>query len=395
MTLPHSRLHVLLSFPFRLFFLLTGIYGAIIIPVWLGLFLAGWSLPVGPMPMQWHSHEVLYGLVPAAIAGFVLTAVCNWTGAAPLQGSKLLILGLVWLAGRVVIWNASYLPNLLVAVVDLLFLPALAAYLFVVLQRHGNKRNLILVAVIGLLFVGNLCMHMGYAEGSLLLLRTGKIIALDVIALIMVIIAGRIIPAFTTNWLRLNKPDSSGAKTSSPIEYLALTSTLLMLPADLFIKSPEIAGAITLTAFLSNAIRLAGWAGWKTLPEPLLWILHLGYSWLVLALLLKAMSAFGLPTASAWQHALGTGAMTTLILGVMTRVVLGHTGRPLKLPRFATLIYAAISFAAVFRLLTALSVVDYQPGLVIAGITWTLAFALFVLIYWPLLSQPRVDGRPG
>jgi len=395
MTLPYSRPPVLLTFPFRLFFLLTGIYGAIIIPAWLGLFLAGWSLPVGPMPMEWHSHEMLYGMVPAAIAGFVLTAVCNWTGASPLQGYRLLALGLIWLAGRVVIWNASYLPNIVVAVVDLLFLPVLAAYLFVLLQRHGNKRNLILVAVISVLFVGNLCMHMGYAEGSLLLVRTGKIIALDVIALVMVIIAGRIIPAFTTNWLRLNKPDSNGAKTFPAIEYLALISTLLMLPTDLFIKSPEVAGVIALTAFLANAIRLAGWSGWKILSEPLLWILHLGYSWLVLALLLKSMSAFGLPTASAWQHALGTGAMATLILGVMTRVVLGHTGRPLKLPRFATLIYAAISLAAVFRLLTAFSVMDYQIGLMISGVAWTLAFALFVLIYWPLLNQPRVDGRPG
>ncbi len=395
MSLAYSRSRVLLSFPFRLFFLLTGLYGAIIIPVWLGLFLAGWSLPVGPMPMQWHSHELLYGLVPAAIAGFVLTAVCNWTDAPPIQGYRLLALALIWLAGRVVSWNAYYLPVPLVAAVDLMFLPILAAYLFMVLLRAGNKHNLILVVIIGVLFVGNLYMHIGYAEGSLLHVRTGKIIALDIIALLIVIIAGRIIPAFTNNWLKQNKDDTNGAKTFPPVEYLALISTLLMLPADLFVRSPEIAGMVSLTACLANAVRLVGWSGWKTLSEPLLWILHLGYIWLVLALLLKAGTAFGLPAASAWQHALGTGAMATLILGVMTRVVLGHTGRPLKLPRFAILIYAAISLAAIVRLLTAIYLIDFETGLVIGGAAWTLAFVVFVLIYWPLLSQPRVDGRPG
>ncbi|MEX2366000.1 MAG: NnrS family protein, partial [Pseudohongiellaceae bacterium] len=124
-------------------------------------------------------------------------------------------------------------------------------------------------------------------------------------------------------------------------------------------------------------------------------ILHLGYSWIVLALLLKSMSDFGLVPAAVWQHALGTGAIATMILGVMTRVALGHTGRPLKLPGFAILIYIAISLAAIFRLLTGLSVLDYQIGLMISGATWTLAFVLFVLIYWPVLSQPRIDGRPG
>ncbi|HEX7764089.1 MAG TPA: NnrS family protein, partial [Cellvibrio sp.] len=154
-------------------------------------------------------------------------------------------------------------------------------------------------------------------------------------------------------------------------------------------------GVLALMAAVLNGWRLSGWKGWHTWREPLLWVLHLGYTWVVIALLLKGLSAFEWVAPASWQHALGAGAMGTLIVGVMTRVALGHTGRPLTLPAFGWLIYAGISLAAICRVGAALGWLDYRLGVMIAAAGWCFAFSLFVFIYWPILSRPRVDGRPG
>src|SRR5690606_31981274 len=225
---------------------------------------------------------------------------------------------------------------------------------------------------------------------------TAEVIALDLIAVVMVVIAGRIVPAFTGNWLRLQGGDPSQVKQSASLDRVALIATLALIPADLITGVPVLGGLVALVAAAVNGYRLSQWAGWRTGREPLLWILHLGYAWVVLALLLKGLAPLldGIPV-SAWYHAMGTGAIATLILGVVTRVSLGHTGRPMKLPRFAVLIYWAILLAGVARVLAALGWVDYRMGLMLAAAGWTIAFALFTLLYTPILCSPRADGRPG
>jgi uncharacterized protein involved in response to NO len=219
--------------------------------------------------------------------------------------------------------------------------------------------------------------------------------ALGLITLMMIVIGGRIIPLFTTNWLRNHNHQASTVKSFAPLDRAALIATLLLIPADFFTGTPWLSGVVALLAGILNGLRLLGWGGWRTAREPLLWILHLGYGWIVVALLLKSAAAFNLLAPTAWQHALGVGAMATLILGVMTRVALGHTGRSLSLPRFGIVIYIAITVAGLVRVLVALQVLDYRLGLLFAAIGWSLAFAVFTLIYWPILTQPRVDGRPG
>lgn len=390
-----SSRNALLAHPFRPFFLLVGIYGALIVLAWMGFLFGGLPLPLGWSPLHWHSHEMIYGLVPAAIAGFLLTAMTNWTGAPPLNHKGLLALVLLWVAGRLVFWFAGWLPALAVSVVDLAFLPVLALYAGTILVRYKNRRNLVLIAVLTALAIGNLLMHLGFGLGKTHLLRLGQYLGMNVIVLIMVVIAGRITPLFTANWLRIHGGNPEWVKRTAWVNYLALGSVALLTILDLWAPA-QLIGAVALVAGLSNGLRLFLWSGWRAAREPLLWILHLGYLWIVIGLLLHSAAAFNLGLVDTlWQHALGVGAMGTLILGVMTRVAMGHTGRPLKLRPFAIVIYLAITAATVLRLLAAAQMIPYSIGINLSALSWILAFTLFVVLYWPILSAPRADGRPG
>ncbi|WP_111641317.1 NnrS family protein [Marinimicrobium alkaliphilum] len=394
--MPTANPPVLLAFAFRPFFLLTGAYGAFVVLGWLGYLFGGLPLPLGWSPFKWHSHEMLYGFVPAAIAGFMLTALTNWTGARPLDGGKLLALILLWLAGRVVMWGASWLPAGVVAAVDLAFLPVLGLYVARVILRHGNKRNLVMVAVLALLSLGNLMMHIGFITGKMAWLNAGELLGFNLILLLMAVIAGRITPAFSANWLRARGVDPAVVTRSPLTDRLAVGSLVALLVLDLLPVPAVAVGAVALLAAAVHGVRLIQWAGWRTAAEPLLWILHLAYVWVVLALLLRGLAPFvpGI-TDSLWQHTAGVGAMGILILGVMTRVAMGHTGRPLKLVRFGSIIYLAIIAAALLRMAAALQWLDYRLGVTLSGVAWILAFSLFVVLYWPVLTQPRADGRPG
>lgn len=383
----------LFASPFRVFFLLVGLYGFAIVLAWVGFLFGGLALPLGWSPLHWHSHEMLFGFTSAAIAGFMLTAISNWTGEPPLQGGKLLLLVGAWLTGRIAMWLAGYLPLLLVAFCDMLFLLLLAVLVLQILIRHGNRRNLPLGVMVLLLALANLLMHIGFNTGATAWLQHGQALALGLITLIMLVIGGRIIPLFTGNWFRNN--GIAVTVTTLPIlDRASIIATALLIPAD-WIAYPGLTGVLALVAGALNGWRLWGWKGWHSWREPLLWVLHLGYAWLVVALFLKGLNAFGVVAPAAWQHALGAGAMGTLILGVMTRVALGHTGRPFKLPALGWLIYAGISAAAVCRVGAALGWFNYRLGVMIAAAGWCFAFSLFIVLYWPILSRPRIDGRPG
>ena len=386
----------LLSFAFRPFFLLTGVYAVLVIVAWVAFMVAGRPLPLGWSPVQWHSHEMLYGLVPAAMAGFLLTAMCNWTGAPPLRGRGLVAMILVWLAGRLVFWFSALLPVWLVAAVDLVFLPVLAIYVARILIRYQNRRNLILVLALVLLAIGNLLMHVGYMIRNRDILLLGQLEGLDVVVLLMVVIAGRITPAFSANWLKAHGRNAAWVKRSDWLDRLAIISMLLLVALEPLPLSAQVMGIVALVAGSVNLVRLLGWSGWRVLSEPLLWVLHLSYFWIVLGLLVRGAAEFDphIPP-SAWMHLLGAGAIATLILGVMTRVALGHTGRHLRLPRFGVVIYMAIILATVLRVLVAMHWLDFRTGIMLTAANWMLAFGLFVILFAPVLSGPRPDGRPG
>ncbi|MDY6941703.1 MAG: NnrS family protein [Pseudomonadota bacterium] len=390
-----ASLAVLLGYPFRPFFLLTALYALVLIIAWVLFLFAGLPLPLDSNPLQWHAHEMLFGVIPAAIAGFVLTAMCNWTGAQPLRGGPLLLLLASWLAGRVVMWGAGFLPGWLVAAVDLAFLSVVAGYVAHVLVRFGNRRNHVLVWLLVLLASANLLMHLGFLDLWPAASRLGEVLALDVIALFLVVIGGRITPAFTANWLRMQGRASDRVVHSESLDRVVFWVTMGMVPADFAIGTPELGAAVALAAAVVNGWRIYWWRGWQAASEPLLWILHVGMAWIVLALWLKGLTPwFELPP-SVWMHTMGVGAIGTMILGVMTRVGLGHTGRILQLPRFAVWIYVAILMAAPLRLMAVLMPALATFGIVTSALAWTVAFGLFLVVYWPILSQPRADGRPG
>lgn len=398
----------LLSHGFRPFFLLFGIFAALMVVAWVGALLLGWQLPVGIYLVGWHAHEMLYGLVPTAIAGFLLTAVTNWTPATPVKNLPLAGLVVLWLAGRLALFfsgplMAAGMPYYLLAAIDIAFLPVIAIYMAATLIKFNNRRNLILVAILLMLTVGNIAMHSGLAHLDTQWIKAGQVLGFDVITVMIVIIAGRITPAFSRNWLknqiihnpqRYNHVTPDTVNASGWVNSTAIGSTIALVLLDLIAPNHPIIFYIAGIAAASNLLRLIQWKGWWVLSEPLLWILHLAYLWLVVALAIRCAAGFTVAiNDSAWQHLLGVGAVGTIILGVFTRVCLGHTGRPLKLPRFALGIYIAITLAAVFRFAVIMGWLEFRFGLAIAAMMWVVACTLFVIIYAPILFSARADGR--
>ena len=385
----------LLAHPFRPFFILNALFAIVAIVVWL-LILNG-TLPTPKwMPSLWHAHEMLYGFVPLAIAGFVLTAMTNWTKSQPLRGLPLAGLISLWFAGRVAMALTHSLSPIIIAVIDCTFLPTVAAYAAYVLLKNNNKRNLILVVVMLLLTLGNFLMHLGVMQNNYQLAKMGTLLGLDIIVLMIFVVAGRITPAFTANWLRMHHNKKEPAFRSFWLEQVAFASTALIILFDAAALSPAIIGSTALFAGIANVIRLTQWAGWRTYQEPLLWILHIAYLWMSTALILRGAMLLGLPISeSLWQHTLALGGIGTLILGVMTRVSMGHTGRKLMLPPFAIFIYIFILSATLMRIITAAGWVNYSIGINISGALWISAFALFVILYSKILVTPRADGKAG
>jgi len=382
--------------PFRPFFLATGAYAIVALGGWLAALFGGWPLPTTMAPMQWHSHEMLYGMVAAAIAGFLLTAMSNWTGTAPLSGRALQALFALWLVGRVAMWTAVWLPGWVVAVADLAFLLGVAVYAGRVIITAGNYRNLPLVAVVSVLWLANLLFHAGILSGDPELARRAQLATIFVIVLLIVIIGGRITPAFTRNWLLRRQADPERVRTYAVIEVTAISATALLVLMVLAGAPEALLAGTSLVAGVANAARVVGWSGWVAARDPLVWILHVGYAWIPIGLLLMAAATgFSLVADTVWLHVLGPGAMGVMIVGVMTRVAIGHTGRELVLPKPALAAYLLILLAALVRLATGLGVMPYQPGVLLTGAAWAGAFMVFLAVYLPILLRPRPDGRPG
>ncbi len=333
---------------------------------------------------------MLFGYTVAVIAGFLLTAVRNWTRLPTASGWRLVILVLLWLAGRVVMLGAGRLPTITVAVVDMVFLPALAASLAPSLWRAQVWRNLFLIGLIGVLALANLSVHLDalhvLAGGS----QIGQRLGVGTVVMMMVVVGGRVVPAFTRNALpHLDVHDWAWANR------LAVGLTALYLATAALPLVPVVTGAVTLMAGVANGIRMIPWRSVGTRGVPILWILHLGYGWICVGLVLSgaAMLTPWVP-ASAGTHALGVGAIGTLTLGMMSRVALGHTGRVLTVASPIVLAYALVTLAAVARVAATFVTAQFIL-LVIAGLAWAVAFAVFAAVYWPILVRPRVDGQPG
>lgn len=382
---------------FRPFFLGMSFYTVVVIPWWSASWLFGLPAPGWPGPIGWHGHEMLFGFVAAGIAGFLLTASPTWAGRPALCGGPLAALFGLWVAGRIALALAGFLPVWLVAAVDFAFLPALAFIIGWTLRGSGQYRNYGVVVLVSGLALANALVHadvLGLAPGG-----SGRALrlAVDGIVVLILLISGRITPAFTRNAFRREGLEFE-VRSPMPLHILAITAAAALAIVGCVMPRSGVTGILAALAGVAAAARMVGWQSWHTRSDPLLWSLHAGVAWLVVGLLLVAAGDLGaLIPAAAGLHALTAGAMGSMLIAVMTRVALGHTGRPLLLPSGVVWAYWLVHFAALSRVVAAL-VVDPGPNRALIGLSslaWAGGFGLFVLRYGPMLVRPRVDGQPG
>lgn len=379
---------------FRPFFLFAGAWAVAAMLVWVAA-LHGAALPDGPLPMaRWHAHEMIAGFVGAAISGFVLTAVPNWTGRRGYAGGPLVLLVVLYLAARLVLLPGSPVPAPAAAVIALLPLPVLLLTVLPALLKAGAPRLYGPPALILVFWTGDVLMLAEAAGWTDDTFANGQLLSLNVALALVGLIGGRIVPSFTLNALRRSglAPDSPPFPWIDRAGMLALGAVVL---GDLVAPGSTAAGAIAALAAVATLARLSRWHGLASLDQPILWVLHLAYLLVPAALATKA--AFLLadaPWAANWLHLQAAGAIALMIMAVMTRATLGHTGRDLIAPPLAVAAYVLIPLAALTRAFGG-EVMPYPAALAIAGTAWVVAFALYLIAFAPMLLTRRPDGKPG
>jgi uncharacterized protein involved in response to NO len=396
LTVPGSRRGwALFGYGFRPFFLLAALYAPTAVAAWLLVLMGVLPDPTymgGPLL---HSHEMVFGFAVAGVLGFLTTALPNFAGAKPIAGRPLAFLAAVWLAGRLALWTADWLPPLLVAAADLALVPLALVLLLRSLPRHPNRRMLIFPALFALFAAANALTHAEALGWTADTGARGVTLGINVIALLVAIIGGRIIPSFTANALR-----AAGSpllpQSFRALDAIAIGATAAVAIAMLAVGDGPIVGAVALLAGLANAARLSFWRGVQMVRTPILFVLHVGYGWLAAAQLLRAAAELGgLVPGSAAFHALTIGCFGTMMLAVMSRAALGHTGRAIHAHPLTVAAYVLVSAAALFRF-SAATLPDIQMALLSAAASsWIAAFVLFLAIYAPILVSQRADGKPG
>ncbi len=383
------------AYGFRPFFLLAGVFAVVAVVAWLWVYGAG-AVPDARMPpSSWHGHEMIFGFIAAAIAGFLLTAVPSWTGNRGFSGAPLVVLTLAWLAGRVAFALGDGLPFTLLAVAELAFLPAVMLLVAPSLVRSSN-RNTPLLAVLAAFWALDALFLYGIATGRVATSAVALRGALGLVLVLITVIGGRIVPAFTRSALAQDGRDAA-MRTFPLVEKLVVPAMLAYAVAAMLQPAGPVTAWVALLAAVLQGFRFAGWQGVRTASQPIVWILHLAYLWLPVGLALHAAFLLGgFPWAAHWQHALGAGAAGSMILAVMTRASLGHTGRPLRAHPVTALAYLVLTAAVVVRVFgPGLFPASYAAVVMIAGTAWIVAFLLYLLVYAPILVTPRVDGKAG
>lgn len=372
---------------FRPFYLAAGLFAAIAVLLWTAHF-AGW-ISIGHLAHPyWHAHEMVFGYALAVITGFLFTAVRNWTNLPTPAGGRLAAIVLLWAAARIML--ATPWP-LLSAAADMAFMFAVAAGIGTPLIASGNRRNLSFIALLAALAGANLAFHLAMSGRLDIAPRDILQLALNLVAFLMALMAGRVIPMFTSNAI-------PGTRTvrNATLERVALASLLVLAAADLAGLHATVIALIAGVSAVAHAWRLALWAPLATGGRPILWILHTSYAWIVLYLALRALAGFDLVSQSVAIHALAVGALGGLTLGMMTRTARGHTGRPLEAGRREITCYVLIHLAALVRVFGPIAAPSlYREAVTLSGLLWTAAFIAFVSKFWTILVRPRADGRPG
>nr|WP_294560318.1 NnrS family protein [uncultured Rhodopila sp.] len=377
-----------LSYGFRPFFLAGAIQAALAIVVWLLVFFGDLQIPTGFSPLDWHVHEMLFGYLPAIIAGFLLTAIPNWTGRPPIRGLPLAVLVLVWLSGRVAVFLSQPLGPVLTGGIDCLFLVLVAAAAAREVILSGNWKNLPPVGLLAILAVANAIFHI--EDDRFGVSEFGKRSGIATAILLVALIGGRVIPAFTRNWLIREKPGRLPAPFGR-FDAGVLAVSALTLALWIVLPDQPVTAWLLLLAGAGQAVRLARWCGGRTLRSPLTLVLHVGYAFVPAGFVLLAAAVLfpaDVPV-SAGIHAWTAGAIGVMTLAMMTRVSLGHTGRALSAGFVTCVIYVCAAAAALVRI-WAVAAPEWTTVLLLtAGGAWVMAFLLFAFEYGPLLVLPK------
>lgn len=377
----------LLSYGFRPFFLFGALWAALAVALWLPMLSGHLVLPSTLGPLEWHVHELIYGYVPAIVAGFLLTAVPNWTGRLPVVGERLAALFLIWIAGRIAIFFSLWIGAGIAAAVDLAFLAVLGLVIAREIVASNNTRNLKVLAGVALLLTGNALFHLeaiaGIGDGH------GTRLGIAAAILLIMLIGGRIIPSFTRNWL----VRQSAGRLPTPFDRF---DAVIMLVSGIALAGWVIAPHAATTAIFAvaaavlNVVRLGRWAGERTAADPLVLILHLAYAFVPIGFFLLALGIArpDIVAQSGALHGWTAGAIGIMTLAVMTRASLGHTGRPLTATRPIQFIYLAAIVAALARIAAAFGLLR-EPMLHLSATAWVAAFGGFVIVFGPLLLRRR------
>lgn len=380
--------HPFLRGGFRPFFFGAATWAVIAIALWLCVLAGQITLPTRFDSVAWHRHEMLFGFVGAAVAGFLLTAIPNWTGRLPIAGKPLLSLFGLWGAARLAVLFSALIGFWVSAILDVGLFVSLAtlAAREVIASKNRN------VPIVGLVLAFGIADAADYAgSAGLILADIGWRGAIALVIIMISLIGGRIIPSFTRNWMV--KQRVSGRLPTQPqhLDLLVIASTALALLIWLIFPHNRLTGVILILAAAAQALRLSRWGGLRTTSDPLVLVLHVGYLWVPVGLLLLGLSIAGADIPqSAGVHALTAGAMSTMILAVMTRASLGHTARELKASLITVVGYACVTIGAVMRVAASLDVGSYPIMLDMAGAFWGASLLLFLIVYCPILWQPRV-----
>lgn len=377
----------LFSYGFRPFFLGGALWAVLAMGLFIPALTGALNLPSAMPPTAWHAHELLYGFLPAIVAGFILTAVPNWTGRLPIAGWPLAGLAVLWLAGRIAVLFSASIGASVAAAIDMVFLLVLIGVIAREIIAGGNTRNLKILVLIGLLAVGNAAFHaefiaQGFSDYGIRL-GTGAAVML------IIVIGGRIVPSFTRNWLARENPGAL-PEPMNRLDVAAILIAAVAIAAWIGASMSTVTGALLALAAAAHLARLARWRGWRTLPEPLVTVLHLGYAFIPLGFAVMAVSIFApamIPSSSA-IHAWTAGAIGVMTLAVMTRASLGHTGATLTASPALVAIYAAATLGALARLASGFGIA-YEPMQHLAAFGWIAAFGGFVVLFSPRLLRAR------
>ena len=374
------------SHGFRPFFFSAALFAGLVIPIWMAAYSHGYRIGPGGDATGWHAHEMIFGYVGAVVSGFIMTAIPNWTGRLPVMGLPLILLFVLWLAGRIAMFAGG--NAVVIGTIDCLFLLAVAGLAWREVMAGKNWRNLPICMLITLLAISNFSWHAGDALD--LPFQTGQRSALALISVLMMLIGGRIIPSFTTNWMK-KQGLSALPMPFNLFDKIVLIFSILVLIGWIVSPISNITGLGLMFIAILHFVRLVRWRGWMVVNDPVVLVLHIAYAWIPVALAMMGLAILQpeLLTAAHALHALTTGAIGQLTMAVMTRASLGHSGRELKAGPGTVSIYLLIFIGALLRVVLPFSDMGYALGMSIAGIIWASGFLLFVITYGPMLFTAR------